>query len=87
VTEIEIAYMIDKSRWREGFGAEAAQNQIFEQLRGIAGDAAATVIQNAVKAAAKPSTSIWATALGIFTLIFGATGVYMSVARSTEETT
>lgn len=28
VTEIEIAYMIDKSRWRERFGAESAQGLV-----------------------------------------------------------
>ena len=27
-TEIEIAYMIDKSRWREGFGAESARGLV-----------------------------------------------------------
>jgi [ribosomal protein S5]-alanine N-acetyltransferase len=28
VAEIEIAYMIDKSRWREGFGSEAARGLV-----------------------------------------------------------
>ncbi len=28
VPEIEIAYMIDKSRWREGFGSEAARGLV-----------------------------------------------------------
>lgn len=27
-TEIEIAYMIDKARWREGFGSESAQGLV-----------------------------------------------------------
>ncbi len=36
VLEIEIAYMIDKSRWREGFGSEAAKGLVgyaFSELR------------------------------------------------------
>jgi RimJ/RimL family protein N-acetyltransferase len=36
VMEVEIAYMIDKSRWREGFGSEAANGLVeyaFSELR------------------------------------------------------
>lgn len=58
------------------FGEEAVRGQIFGQFRGLMGDQAALLVQEVLKSAAQPTTSRIATALGIGTLIFGATGVF-----------
>ena len=59
------------------FGPEAAQGQIFEQLRGLMGEASAKSMQDLVESAnAKPATGIFATVIGIVTLLFGASGVF-----------
>jgi membrane protein len=59
------------------FGPEAAQGQIFEQLRGLLGEASAKSMQDLVENAnAKPATGIFATVIGVVTLLFGASGVF-----------
>jgi membrane protein len=58
------------------FGKEAAQGQIFAQLRGVLGPLAAKAIEEMVKSAAKPKSGAFATIFGIVTLIFGASGVF-----------
>jgi membrane protein len=58
------------------FGHDAAQNKIFEQLRGVLGATTAAGVQEMVKNAAKPKTGTIATVLGIVTLILGASGVF-----------
>ena len=57
------------------FGAEAASGAIFEQMRGMVGDSGAAAIQGLVKSASRPATSIFAAALGLVTLLLGATTV------------
>jgi membrane protein len=61
------------------FGREAAQDQIFGQLSGLVGSDGAQTIQSMLKAADKPHTSIIATVVGIVTLLFGATGVFVQL--------
>lgn len=58
------------------FGKEAAQGQIFGQLRGVLGPQSAEMVQSMVANAAKPKTGTIATILGVFTLILGASGVF-----------
>lgn len=58
------------------FGREAAQGDIFGQLRGLLGANAAEMVQTMVANAAKPKTSTFATIVGIVTLILGASGVF-----------
>ena len=59
------------------FGREAAQGQIFDQLRGLLGDASGKAMQDMVQnASAKPATSMVATLIGTVTLLFGASGVF-----------
>ena len=58
------------------FGREAAQGQIFGQLRGVFGPQAAAGVQEMVKSAAKPKSGTIATVIGIVTLLFGAAGVF-----------
>ncbi len=58
------------------FGREAAQGQIFEQLRGLMGDDGAAAIQGMVKSASDPGKGVLATVIGGVTLLFGATTVF-----------
>ena len=58
------------------FGHDAAQNKIFEQLKGVMGPATAGNVQEMVKNAAKPKSGTVATVLGLVTLILGASGVF-----------
>jgi len=59
------------------FGAEAAQGQIFDQLRGLLGDASGKAMQEIVQSAsAEPKAGVVATVIGFVTLLFGASGVF-----------
>lgn len=58
------------------FGREAAQGEIFGQLRGVLGQQSAQTVQEMVKSAAKPKSGTIATVVGIVTLLFGAAGVF-----------
>jgi membrane protein len=58
------------------FGQDAARNHVFEALRHEIGSSAATVVQEAVKGAAKPASSIIASIVGVIVLLFAASGVF-----------
>jgi len=59
------------------FGAEAAQGQIFDQLRGLLGDASGKAMQEIVQSAsAEPKAGVVATVIGFVTLLFGASGAF-----------
>lgn len=59
------------------FGKEAAQGQIFDQLRGLLGDESGRAMQVMVQnASAKPATGLVATLAGFAMLLFGASGVF-----------
>ena len=59
------------------FGAEAAQGQIFDQLRGLLGEASGKAIEELVRSAsAEPKAGVIATMIGFATLLFGASGVF-----------
>ena len=58
-------------------GQEAAQGQIFEQLRGLLGEESGKAMEDMVQSAsAKPATGVVATLIGVVTLLFGASGVF-----------
>jgi membrane protein len=57
-------------------GRQAAQNQIVIHIQGVVGKNLAEFIQNMIKNARNPSAGILATAIGVVTLLFGATGVF-----------
>ena len=61
------------------FGEEAARDQIAAQLRSVMGENTAKILDEMVEAAAKPKTGTIATILGILTLFFGASGVFMQL--------
>jgi membrane protein len=56
-------------------GRDAAQGKIVEQIGGLVGTQSASAIQSMIKAADRPSQGIFASVIGIITLIAGATGV------------
>jgi membrane protein len=59
------------------FGGEAAQGQIFDQLRGLVGDASSKAMEQIVQSAsAEPKAGVVATVIGFVTLLFGASGVF-----------
>jgi membrane protein len=64
------------------FGREAAQGAIFGQLQGLMGDQAAGVIQTMLKGADNKTAGIWATAIGVGTLIVTASGVFSEMQTS-----
>src|SRR5438045_8465046 len=57
------------------FGKEAAQGEIFSQLRGVLGANSAKMIEEMVKNAAKPRSGVFATISGVVTLTPAASGV------------
>ncbi len=59
------------------FGREAAQGQIFDQLRSLLGEASGKAIQDMVQNAnTKPATGVMAAIIGVVTLLFSASGVF-----------
>lgn len=57
------------------FGHTTAQDQIIGQLQGMIGQDGANVIRTMIEHAQKPASGIFASFLGVVTLLFGATGV------------
>ncbi len=57
-------------------GQQEVTNQITRQIAAVAGQQAAEFIQGMVQSASKPRDSMWATAIGIVTSLFGAMGVF-----------
>lgn len=58
------------------FGYEAASGQVVEQLRGLVGNEGAEAIQTVLVNSRRPEAGIFATIVGIITLLIGATGVF-----------
>ncbi len=58
------------------FGQKAAEGAIVDQLQGLMGKQSAEAIQAMVASASNKSSGIWATVIGIVTLLLTATGVF-----------
>jgi membrane protein len=59
------------------FGKEAAQGQIFDELRGLIGEESGKAVQEMVQSAnAQPTVGIIATIVSVVMLLFGASGVF-----------
>ncbi len=58
------------------FGEDAAQGAMVGQLRGMMGDQAAEAVQTMIASAGNRSSGIWATVIGVVTLLITATGVF-----------
>jgi len=59
-----------------GFGQDAARGAIVTQLSGLMGQQSAELLQAAIKSASGKSSGIFASALGIITLLVTASGVF-----------
>ena len=58
------------------FGPKAAQGAIVDQLQGLMGQQGAEAIQAMIASASNKSSSVWATVIGLVTLLVTATGVF-----------
>jgi len=58
------------------FGEKAAQDQVAGQIQSLVGYEGGLAIQSLLKSASKPSSGIIATVVGVFFLLFGASGVF-----------
>ncbi len=64
------------------FGEDAAQGAMVGQLRGMMGDQAAEAVQTMIASAGNRSSGIWATVIGVVTLLITATGVFSEMQAS-----
>ena len=58
------------------FGHEAAQGQIVVQIQGLVGDEGARAVQDMIENSRRPAAGLLATAIGVATLLLGATGTF-----------
>ena len=65
-------------------GQEAASGQIFTQLQGLLGEEGATAIQGMVGSASLSGKSFLASAIGVVTLVVGATTVFSELQSALE---
>jgi membrane protein len=61
------------------FGAEAVRGEIVGQIQGMLGREGAEAVQAMLEGAARPSTSVAATAAGVVTFFLGATGAFLEL--------
>lgn len=64
------------------FGHDAIQGELFDQIRGLVGNDAASQLQDIIKNAELSNKSGVAAAIGIGTLLLGATGVFAEIQSS-----
>ena len=64
------------------FGTEAVTGQFFGQINGLVGNAAAIQIQNTIKNVELSDSNVFATIIGVITLIIGASGVFAEIQSS-----
>jgi membrane protein len=62
-----------------GFGREAAEGAIVDQLSVLMGHQTAVALQGMVESAAKPQEGTWATIIGLVVLLFAISGVFGEV--------
>jgi membrane protein len=61
------------------YGQEAAQGRLAAEIRGVAGPEVARTIQEFIGGAYQPGTGAIATLLGLLTLVFGASSVFVEL--------
>jgi membrane protein len=64
------------------FGEDAASGEMQTQLQGLLGDEGATAVESLLASAKQPESGIWASILGVATLLFGASGVFGQLQQS-----
>lgn len=58
------------------FGQKAAQGEIAQQIEGVVGQQGAEAIQTMLQGANQPAAGMWATVIGVVTLLVGASTVF-----------
>jgi membrane protein len=66
------------------WGKEAVSGEISNQISAAMGQETATQLEEIVAHASETKTSVWATIIGIITLIIGATGVFAQLQKSLD---
>lgn len=61
------------------YGQQAAEGRLAWEIRGVVGPEVAATIQGIIKGAYKPQTGVIATLLGVVTLAFGASSVFIEL--------
>jgi membrane protein len=61
------------------FGQQSVQSQVLAQIGSVVGGKGADLVNTMIEGALKPSSSILATIIGVATLLFGATGLFVSI--------
>jgi membrane protein len=64
------------------FGTEAVKGELFGQINGLVGNEAALQIQEAIRNVTLSGSSTFATIIGLFILIIGASGVFVEIQNS-----
>jgi membrane protein len=64
------------------FGTEAVTGRFFGQINGLVGNAAAIQIQDTIKNVELSNSNVFATIVGVITLIIGASGVFAEIQSS-----
>jgi len=64
------------------FGRQAAEGELYSQIADMVGDASATAVQSLVADMHRQSGGVLATIIGLATLLFGATGVFVQLQDS-----
>ncbi len=67
------------------FGREAAAGEVFNTLQGLIGSSGASVVQKAIEGASKQGATIWASILGVITLLIGASGVFAELHQALND--
>lgn len=67
------------------FGEEAVSGQISNQISSAMSAEAAEEVETMIATATEKKSSIWATILGVITIIFGATGVFVQLQKSLND--
>lgn len=67
------------------FGREAVQGRIVEEIRGLVGESGAEVIQSVIQNASEPESGWLSLAIGLVTLLIGATTVFVQLQDSLDQ--
>lgn len=66
------------------FGQEAVTGTLSDQIGAAMSPGAAEEVENMIAKASETKSSVWATIIGVITLIFGATGVFVQFQKSLD---
>jgi membrane protein len=66
------------------FGADAARGEIFAELRDLVGDDGAAAAQSLLQSVNKPTQGVFATVVGIGTLLLGAASVFVELQNALD---